>query len=258
MRIFLSLLLFVSPLLSTCSTLRAVQQRRRRSRLGFFEARPDFRLCAFPFCGGSFLKPIDGSMITCPGSTEGPTAECYVASMRYPATVAAAVNGEPGAPFTPFNETLTPIVYGRIVPGNYPGDMPMTTINDFVVRSEEWFVAAATQRPLTLDYTVQRDYRKCAAPLCGGYWITSTTTAQTLCADGTVSDVDAPCYVANLNLSSSSLDPDSITITDGSTVRGYYVENPIYSTTSWPDLRDLYVLQVDPATAATTAAAGAP
>jgi hypothetical protein len=234
----LLLVLILSPFLTTCATLRGAV-RRPRSRLGFFESRPDFRLCAFPFCGGSFLRPIDGSWMTCPGAVEGPTAECYVASMRYPG----------GQPQESNATALTSILYGRIVPGNYP-DIPEAILNDFVVR-QEWAVAALMARPIALDYTIRRDYRKCAAPLCGGYWLTAQATAQTLCSDGTVSAADG-CYVANLNL--TALDPtppDEIIIVDGSTVRGYYVDNPIYATTSWPDMTDLYVLEVSNGATAT-------
>jgi len=41
------------------------------------------------------------------------------------------------------------------------------------------------------------DYRKCMYPMCGGYFIESVNTDQTLCADGTYQD---ECYVADIDL----------------------------------------------------------
>lgn len=46
-------------------------------------------------------------------------------------------------------------------------------------------------------YTVRRDLRRCAAPLCGGYWVDRVNATKTRCADGTYAE---ECYVAELDL----------------------------------------------------------
>lgn len=47
-------------------------------------------------------------------------------------------------------------------------------------------------------FTVERDMRKCAAPMCGGYWVSRVNRDTTRCADGTYA---AACYVHALDLS---------------------------------------------------------
>jgi len=46
-------------------------------------------------------------------------------------------------------------------------------------------------------FSIRRDYRRCAHPFCGGYWVRSVNEAQTECGDGTVAD---ECYVTHLDL----------------------------------------------------------
>jgi hypothetical protein len=51
-------------------------------------------------------------------------------------------------------------------------------------------------------YTIRRDERRCAWPLCGGYWVTRVNRAKTLCADGRL----APrCYIVDLDWSNTDL-----------------------------------------------------
>lgn len=57
--------------------------------------------------------------------------------------------------------------------------------------------AAAATKPLAPYYTVRQDTRRCAAPLCGGYWVALAGQPRTRCADGSVA---AECYVAELGL----------------------------------------------------------
>jgi hypothetical protein len=190
--------------------------RRRGTSPGFYESRPDDRKCPSPYCGGVFVRPIDGSLMTCPGATHT-TVECYVGALRY------------SQDSPPSQVALLPsIVYGRIVPGNYPS---APDIYDFVVQDG---TTAAQSEQIVIDYSVQRDYRLCVSPLCGGYWLQALKTTQTLCSDGSVADT---CYVANLNMTGL---PE---IVDGSSVQGYYIENPDYQA-YFPELRDLFVLKV--------------
>lgn len=57
-------------------------------------------------------------------------------------------------------------------------------------------------------YTFQPDLRKCAAPLCGGYFVKAVNSKLTRCADGSLQE---SCYVAvinnkqNIDLSSAAL-----------------------------------------------------
>lgn len=43
-------------------------------------------------------------------------------------------------------------------------------------------------------YTIRPDYRRCVAPLCGGYWVSRVNQHRTRCADGSQA---AECYVAD-------------------------------------------------------------
>ncbi|UQA60098.1 DUF6748 domain-containing protein [Polyangium aurulentum] len=47
-------------------------------------------------------------------------------------------------------------------------------------------------------YTARYDVRRCAAPMCGGYFVSAVNQAETECADGTRG---SECYVADLDLS---------------------------------------------------------
>lgn len=48
-------------------------------------------------------------------------------------------------------------------------------------------------------YTARRDVRRCAAPQCGGFFISAVNQEKTTCADGTTAE---ECYVADLQFSS--------------------------------------------------------
>lgn len=66
--------------------------------------------------------------------------------------------------------------------------------------------AAPIQVPVLTDVTValQPDLRRCAAPLCGGWWYVEIHELQTTCLDGTVAEA---CYIAELDFSSLDLQP---------------------------------------------------
>lgn len=55
----------------------------------------------------------------------------------------------------------------------------------------------------TFYIVTRRDYRKCAFPLCGGYYVKQVNREQTQCADGTSAE---ECYVAELDLEALRLD----------------------------------------------------
>lgn len=59
------------------------------------------------------------------------------------------------------------------------------------------FVAEAQPMAAEVSYfTARPDYRKCVAPLCGGYYVKKVNKKRTRCADGTK---QAECYVAELD-----------------------------------------------------------
>ena len=45
-------------------------------------------------------------------------------------------------------------------------------------------------------YTITRDFRRCVSPMCGGFWVTRSNRAETVCANGAKADT---CYVAELD-----------------------------------------------------------
>ena len=47
-------------------------------------------------------------------------------------------------------------------------------------------------------YALRRDFRRCIAPICGGYWVKRVNYTSTRCLDGRYA---AECYVADLDLS---------------------------------------------------------
>ena len=54
-------------------------------------------------------------------------------------------------------------------------------------------------------YSVRRDFRKCASPMCGGYFVTNLNFSSTRCADGSYAD---ECYVAGADFSGLGLSDD--------------------------------------------------
>jgi len=68
-------------------------------------------------------------------------------------------------------------------------------------------------------FAVRQDLKKCAYPMCGGYYVHRVNTAKTLCADGGYA---AECYVASVDLSGTGLtsDEQSNVALGGSVLRG--------------------------------------
>jgi len=60
--------------------------------------------------------------------------------------------------------------------------------------------------------TLRRDVRRCAAPLCGGFFVSRVNRLTTVCADGSRSD---ECYVADLDLSALGLSDEQAALVDG-------------------------------------------
>ena len=78
-------------------------------------------------------------------------------------------------------------------------------------------LATSDDLPSEAYYFVQRDLRKCAYPLCGGYFLTAANVDHTVCADGLVAE-EGGCYVAALHAGGYQ-------VSDGALVLGYFVED---------------------------------
>ncbi len=81
-------------------------------------------------------------------------------------------------------------------------------------------------KPTTGYFSARRDVRRCAAPLCGGYFVASVNEVSTRCADGTFA---AECYVATLDL------PRGVEVEEGDLLHGNIVE-PRHSKKKKPKL----------------------
>src|SRR5678816_4763064 len=68
-------------------------------------------------------------------------------------------------------------------------------------------------------FAVRQDLKKCAFPMCGGYYVHRVNTSKTLCADGGYA---AECYVATVDLSGTGLtsDEQSAIALGGAVLRG--------------------------------------
>jgi hypothetical protein len=60
--------------------------------------------------------------------------------------------------------------------------------------------------------TLRRDVRRCASPLCGGFFVKSVNRLSTRCVDGTAA---SECYVADLDLSPIGLSPEQEALVNG-------------------------------------------
>ncbi|MFO0624439.1 MAG: DUF6748 domain-containing protein [Polyangiales bacterium] len=57
-------------------------------------------------------------------------------------------------------------------------------------------------------FTLARDTRRCASPMCGGWWVTPVNDDRLRCADGTT---QPRCYAADLDLAAASLPSEPAT-----------------------------------------------
>lgn len=78
---------------------------------GFFTARPDFRKCIYPLCGGYFVKSVNKKKTRCADGSLQP--ECYVVSIEFYGT-------KRFGPFAPGNKNPL-LLRGKIVPKEFKG-----------------------------------------------------------------------------------------------------------------------------------------
>lgn len=83
--------------------------------------------------------------------------------------------------------------------------------------------------PTEIYYTATRDNRKCAAPMCGGFFLRAVNRSTTTCADGTVVSSDKGCYVSDIDLQGMEL-------TDGALVHGDFQKREYEGFGTWDTL----------------------
>ncbi len=78
---------------------------------GFFTARPDFRRCVSPLCGGIFVKRVNRKLTRCADGIR--RAECYVAEVD-----SSMLSFDP---FQFLSNGHQPLLSGSIIPKDFPG-----------------------------------------------------------------------------------------------------------------------------------------
>ena len=89
----------------------------------------------------------------------------------------------------PSRLALLPLAIAACVGSPDSLDESGSVIEDVTVRADGYF-------------TVARDLRRCASPMCGGYFVTPLNASAARCADGTAA---SRCYVASLDLAGLGL-----------------------------------------------------
>ncbi|MCA9609782.1 MAG: hypothetical protein KC619_29490 [Myxococcales bacterium] len=82
-----------------------------------------------------------------------------------------------------------------------PGGRPDDAIGPNDLASDEGALRVASAESSTY-YTATRDYRRCAWPFCGGFWVSEVNHAETTCPDGSTAEA---CYVTDLDLEGLAL-----------------------------------------------------
>ena len=74
-----------------------------------------------------------------------------------------------------------------------------------------WMSASAEDLSKQLStqdyYTVSPDYRKCASPMCGGYWLKPVNLKVMVCPNGKKAE---SCYVSSMSLSNLKAEPSDV------------------------------------------------
>lgn len=91
-------------------------------------------------------------------------------------------------------------------------ELESVEIQDFALETELDFSGPTTKDNKDY-YQVRRDMRKCAAPACGGYFLSRLNRWKTPCLDGSLED---ECYVPQVSL------PAGVNIENGDIVHGWY------------------------------------
>jgi len=89
-----------------------------------------------------------------------------------------------------------------------PGDPPGADLERELATLSRSLTPSDEQSADTSSYLrLRRDVRRCAAPLCGGFFVARVNRLTTVCADGSRA---AECYVGDLDLSALGLGADAV------------------------------------------------
>ena len=93
-------------------------------------------------------------------------------------------------------------------PSSTPADAPDDDVDRELARLQNSLTPSDDQSADTSSYLrLRRDVRRCAAPLCGGFFVARVNRLTTACADGSRA---AEWYVGDLDLSALGLGAESV------------------------------------------------
>lgn len=93
-------------------------------------------------------------------------------------------------------------------PSSMPDETPADDVEQQLARLSSTLTPSDEQSADTSSYLrLRRDLRRCAAPLCGGFFVARVNRLTTLCADGTRA---SECYVGDLDFSTLGLGAESV------------------------------------------------
>ena len=93
-------------------------------------------------------------------------------------------------------------------PSSMPGEAPAEDVDQQLARLSSNLIPSDEQSADTSSYLrLRRDVRRCAAPLCGGFFLERVNRLTTVCADGSRA---SECYVGDLDFSALGLGAESV------------------------------------------------
>jgi hypothetical protein len=95
--------------------------------------------------------------------------------------------------------------------------------------------------PNGLFYSIRRDFRKCASPMCGGFFIKRVNYSNTKCADG---KMKAECYVATMDTSGLVLTDEELGPVMGQIESGWALVRAKQTQVNYPNVGKFGHLEV--------------
>jgi hypothetical protein len=93
-------------------------------------------------------------------------------------------------------------------PSSMPSDAPGDDVDRELARLSRSLTPSDEQSADASSYVrLRRDVRRCAAPLCGGFFVARVNRLTTVCADGGRA---SECYVGDLDFSALGLGPEAV------------------------------------------------
>jgi hypothetical protein len=91
----------------------------------------------------------------------------------------------------------------------------------------------------TTTLELQRDFRRCVSPMCGGWWVSRVNHASMRCPDGTVG---TSCYIASVEWVELGLTPQREADLINAAATGLVLVRGDVEITAFPGFPDLGVL----------------